>query len=114
MMKKLTTLFLALMMCFSLVACGGPDRQPAIDAFNAAADAVNAAGELMNENADLFTQEDFDTMNGYVDTLNECGAVLEDDSSDLTEEQLSDLVTDLENITDWANDLSDAIKQDAQ
>ena len=37
-MKKFVALILAIVLCLSLVACGGPDKQPAIDAFNAAVD----------------------------------------------------------------------------
>ena len=33
-MKRVIALLLALVLSLSLVACGGPDAQPAIDAYN--------------------------------------------------------------------------------
>ena len=42
-MKKLLTILLAAVLCLSLAACGGsgPDKQPAIDAYNKLAENYN-------------------------------------------------------------------------
>ena len=51
-MKKIVALLLALVMCLSLVACGGPDKQPAVDAYNKLAQNYNTFVEQENENLD--------------------------------------------------------------
>ena len=61
-MKKITSLLLTLIMCMSLVACGGPDRQPAMDAFNKTSNAFNEVATAINENPDAYDQEVIETM----------------------------------------------------
>lgn len=68
-MKKLIALLLALVLCLSLVACGGPDKQPAIDAYNKLATNYNAFVE--KNNADLSGWETED-----IEFFNECAAVI--------------------------------------
>ncbi len=50
-MKKLLTILLAAVLCLSLAACGGsgPDKQPAIDAYNKLAENYNKFVEISNE-----------------------------------------------------------------
>ena len=55
-MKKITSLLLVLVMCVSLVACGGVDKQPAIDAFNKASTAYDEVATIINENPDAYDQ----------------------------------------------------------
>ena len=90
-MKKLIALLLALIMCVSLVACGGPDKQPAIDAFNAANTAFTEVANMMNENPGAFAQDLIDAMNELVNTLGEHKALLESDEK-LSEEQLNEMI----------------------
>ena len=102
-MKKLTSLLLAAVMCLSLAACGGgPDKQPAIDAYNKAADAVNAVVEIMN--ADVDTYADYiDDMNQIVDDLNDVADALENDK--LEQSVLDELVTQCQLIEELAIDI---------
>ena len=80
-MKKLIALLLTLVICMSLVACGGgPDVQPAIDSYNRCSDAYNEFVEYGNEHLDDFTEEDIAFFNDIADYLNECADKLESDS----------------------------------
>lgn len=90
-MKKLIAFFLALVLCLSLVACGGPDKQPAIDAFNKMAENYNAFVEKENENLDSWAQEDIEYMNQIADTITEYGEKLSGDT-EFTQEQLDEMI----------------------
>lgn len=101
-MKKLVSLMLAAVMCLSLAACGGPDKQPAIDAYNNAATAVNALVEIMNNDIDTYADY-IDTMNQIVDDLNEVADVLENEKLD--KNTLDELVTKCQLIEEMAIDV---------
>ena len=101
-MKKLVSFLLAAVMCLSLAACGGPDKQPAIDAYNKAADAINALVEIMNNDIDTYADY-VDTMNQIVDDLNEVADALENDQLDKT--TLDQLVTKCQTIERMAIDI---------
>ena len=91
-MKKLTALLLALVMCLSLVACdSGPDKQPAIDAYNELATNYNEFVEYANQDLDSYTQEDIDLMNGCAAVIDEYGAKLNSDA-ELTQEEIDEIV----------------------
>lgn len=107
-MKKLVALLLALVMCLSLAACGGPDRQPAIDAFNAATDAFNEAAAKVNENLDAFTEENITDMNNMADLLEEYKNLLESDE-ELDEEKLEKMIEWFGTVEEWADGVSAAI-----
>lgn len=98
-MKKLVSLLLALVMCASLAACGGVDKQPAIDAQDRAAKAINEVSVLLNEHADSI--EDFSgTFNQMCATLDEFGEMLVND--DMNQEQVDIIVKGCKEIEDWA------------
>lgn len=80
-MRKLASLLLATVMCLSMAACGGPDKQPAIDAHNKAVDAINEVGELINANPEEYS-EYVDDMNTLVEMMGQCGELLEGDELD--------------------------------
>lgn len=100
-MKKLISLFLALVICLSLAACGGPDKQPAIDAYNNAADAVNALIDIMNEDIDAYADY-VDVMNQVVSDLNEAADILENE--DLSQDVLDQLVAQCQTLEQLANE----------
>ena len=86
-MKKLISLLLALMMCISLAACGGPDKQPAIDAYN---------------NADPETYADYiSEMNRLSGNLNQVGEALQNDD-DIKQETLDQWIKVCTEVEQWA------------
>ena len=103
-MKKLLTFALAMVMCLVLAACGGPDKQPAMDAYNKASDAFNEAADLINQNPDMYDQEVFDTMNAMADVLNQHAALLESDQ-EISEEKLNEMIAWYGTVEDWVADI---------
>ncbi|MGN0140893.1 MAG: hypothetical protein ACI4AD_01600 [Roseburia sp.] len=103
-MKKLITLLMALVMCVSLVACGGVDKQPAIDAFNKASAAFNEVADVLNANPDAYDQEVFDTMNEMADVLNQHGELLKSDQ-EIEEEKLNEMIEWYGTVEDWVADI---------
>ena len=108
-MKKLFALFLTLVMCLSLAACGGVDTQPAIDAFNAAADAFDLVANAVNEDIDAYPQEMIDTLNEMADALLEVKELLESDV-ETTDEKVAELVKNLNDIEAWSKDVYDNLE----
>ena len=90
-MRKLTALLLALVMGLSLVACGGPDKQPAIDAYNELVENYNNFVDLANENLDSFSEEDIEFFNGCADVITEYGEKL-DSGAEFTQEEIDEMV----------------------
>lgn len=108
-MKKIISLLLVMVMCFSLAACGGPDKQPAIDAHNKAGEAVNELTEIINADPEAYA--DYLTeMNALVETLNECGEVLESDK-EIDQEALDGWVEKCGEIEQWAKDAKAELEQ---
>ena len=68
-MKRLIALALTIIMCLSFVACAGPDRQPAIDAFNKAKDAFNEVATTINADIDSYADEVISTMTEMANVL---------------------------------------------
>ena len=93
MMKKLTSLLLALVMCVSLVACGGGgvDKQPAIDAYNQVSENYNAFVDLANAEIESLTDEEIEFFNGCADVLTEYADKLQSDT-EFTQEEVDEMV----------------------
>ena len=90
-MKKIAALLLALVMCLSLVACGGPDKQPAVDAYNKLAQNYNTFVEQENENLDSWAEEDIAYMNEIAAVITEYGTKLSG-GTEFTQEQIDEMV----------------------
>lgn len=105
-MKKLTSLLLALVMCFSLVACGGgsapsgPDKQPAIDAFNAASTAFDTVAAEINANVDVIPQELVDVCVDMAGLLTEYKELLEGDQ-EIKQEDLDAMIEWFGTVESW-------------
>lgn len=102
-MKKLYAILMVMVLCVSLVACGGVDKQPAIDAFN---NATTVYDKLVNEiNADItaYPQEMIDVMMEMSEALLENKAILESDQ-ELTEEQVAAMVKAFGEVETWAKE----------
>lgn len=90
-MKRVIALLLALVLSLSLVACGGPDKQPAVDAYNKLAQNYNTFVEQENENLDSWAEEDIEYMNQVADVITQYGEKLESDT-EFTQEQIDEMV----------------------
>ena len=93
-MKKLLSTLLAAVLCFSLVACGGnsgPDKQPAIDAYNELAANYNKFVETANEDLSDWSDEDVEYMNSVAEAITQYGTQLGDDT-EFTQEQLDEMI----------------------
>ena len=90
-MKKLFTLLATLALCLSLAACGGPDKQPAVNAFN------SASGDIDSCPADLG-----DMLNQLSDQLTTKGEQLQND--DLSQEDLDAMTEWFGEVQTWADD----------
>jgi hypothetical protein len=92
-MKKFIALLMALVMVLSLVACGSdaPDKQPAIDSFNAAIEVYNEFVEVANADIDSLSDEEIEYFNAISAYLEEQGALLGSDEA-LSQEQIDEMV----------------------
>lgn len=90
-MKKLRTIFAAALVGLMMVACGGPDLQPAIDAHTRLTENYNKFVEYANADLESYSQEDIDTMNSCADILNEYAVKLTD-GTEFTQEEIDYLV----------------------
>lgn len=90
-MKKLIALVLTLVLSLSLVACGGVDTQPAIDAYNKLAENYNAFVDQENENLEAWAEEDIEYMNQVAEVITEYGTKLSD-GAEFTEEEVNEMV----------------------
>lgn len=90
-MKKLIALALALILCLSMVACGGPDKQPAIDAFNKASTAFDAVAKTINENIDAYDEEVITTMTEMANVMLQHKQLLEGDD-EISQEKLDEMI----------------------
>lgn len=100
MMKKLVAILLTLVMSVSLAACGGPDRQPAIDAFNTASTAFDGFVEEINANPDAYPQELIDIMVDMSALLTEYKTLLEGED-EIPQENLDEMTEWLLQVDDW-------------
>ena len=90
-MKRVIALLLALVLSLFLVACGGPDKQPAVDAYNKLAQNYNTFVEQENENLDSWAEEDIEYMNEIATVITEYGTKLSGDT-EFTQEQIDEMV----------------------
>ena len=107
-MKKLLSLVLALAMMLALVACGGPDKQPAIDKFNETSAKFNAVAAKINENIELFDAEVVTTMTDMANLLNEYNELLSGDQALAKEDLDAKLKQIMKNIHDQSASAAEA------
>lgn len=103
-MKKITSLLLVLVMCVSLVACGGVDKQPAIDAFNKASTAYDEVATIINENPDAYNQEVIDTLTEMANVLMQHKELLESDQ-EIEQEKLDEMIAWYGEVEAWVADV---------
>ena len=90
-MKRMIALLAAMVLCLSLTACGGPDKQPAIDAYSEVTANYNKFVDIGNAHIEEFSDEDIQILNACADALTQYGEQLESDDG-LTQEQLDEMV----------------------
>lgn len=101
-MKKILTIVLALMMCLSMAACSsGPDKKPAIEAFNAASNAHAALATAINENPEGVTDETIASLTEIAEMLAEHKTALESNKA-FTQEELDSMI-------EWYNMIQDVM-----
>lgn len=105
MMKKLIAMLLTLVMCLSMAACGGADKQPAIDAFNATSNKFNAMSAKVNENIDLFPDETISTLTDMANLLNEYKDLLQGDTA-IEQEKLDEIIAWFGTVDTWVDEVN--------
>ena len=90
------------MLCFVLVSCGGPDREPAIDAFNATNTAFTEIATTINADIEAYDEEVVDVMIEMADLLAQHKALLEGDD-ELSQEKLDEMIAWYDEVITWAD-----------
>ena len=108
-MRKICALILAIVMCLSLVGCGGADKQPAIDAFNKASSGFDVLVAKMNENIDVIPEDMISMMTELADGMLKYKTLLESDE-DVTEEQVEEMIAKFAEVEKWVTDSTPVIE----
>ena len=104
-MKKIVGILMVMLLSVTLVACGGVDKQPAIDAFNNATSVYDALVNEINADISAYPQELIDVMMEMSEALLENKSVLEGDQ-ELTQEQIDSMIAAFGNVENWAKETS--------
>lgn len=104
-MKKIVGILMVMLLSVTLVACGGVDKQPAIDAFNNATSVYDALVNEINADISAYPQELIDVMMEMSEALLENKAILEGDQ-ELTQEQIDAMVAAFGDVEKWAKETS--------
>ncbi len=111
-MKRLIALVMTLILALSLAACNSkPDKQPLIDAYNAASSSFDEVANLVNENADVVAPELIEVLNQTADMLLEYKTLTEED---LTQEQIDIAIEFLKTVPDSMQTIKGSIEQDLE
>ena len=103
-MKKLFSFLLVMVMCVSLAACGGPDKQPAIDEFNEASTAFDALVAIINKDIESYPDEVIEVMVEMSEVLTLHKEKLESDE-EFTEEMLNEMIEWYNTVDQWVIDV---------
>ena len=103
-MKKIVAMILALVLCLTLAACGGADKQPAIDAFNKANTAFTEVATAINADIEAYDDEVIEVMTEMAGVLAQHKELLESDE-ELTEEKLNEMIAWYGEVEQWVADV---------
>ena len=103
-MKKIIAFALVLCLALCLVACGGPDKQPAIDAFNKASAALDKISITINADPESYDEEVIDTMIEFAELMMQYKTLLEGED-EIPQENLDQMVEWFGTVETWAGDL---------
>ena len=101
---------MTMMMGLSLVAWGGADKQPAIDAFNKPSTSFNEVANIINENPQAYDQDLVDTMVDMAGVLWGRGQSLESDE-DVEEEKLQEMIDWYGTVDEWVAQVKEEISK---
>ena len=99
-MKKIVAFVLALVLSLSLVACGGADKQPAIDAFNKTSAAFNEVAAIINADIESWDAESVEVMKEMAGVLQQHGELLSS-NQEISEESLAEMIAWYAEVDQW-------------
>ena len=99
-MKKILAFVLALVLSLSLVACGGANKQPAIDAFNKTSAAFNEVAAIINADIESWDAESVEVMKEMASVLQQHGALLSS-NQEISEESLAEMIAWYAEVDQW-------------
>ena len=108
-MKKIIAFALAMVLALSLVACGGPDKQPAIDAFNKTSTAFNEVAAIINADIESWDAESIATMTEMANVLQQHGELLSSDK-EISEETLAEMIALYGEIDQWVASVKEIVE----
>ena len=102
-MKKIIAFALVLCLTLCLAACGGPDKQPAIDAFNKASTALDTISVAINADPESYDQEVIDTMTEFAELRLQYKELLEGEDT-IPQENLDQMIEWFGTVETWAGE----------
>ena len=108
-MKKIVAFVLALVLSLSLVACGGADKQPAIDAFNKTSAAFNEVAAIINADIESWDAESVEVMKEMASVLQQHGALLSS-NQEISEESLAEMIAWYAEVDQWVASVKEIVE----
>lgn len=108
-MKKIIAFVLALVLSLSLVACGGADKQPAIDAFNKTSAAFNEVAAMINADIESWDAESVEVMKEMASVLQQHGELLSS-GQDISEEKLAEMIAWYAEVDQWVASVKEIVE----
>lgn len=108
-MKKIVAFVLALVLSLSLVACGGADKQPAIDAFNKTSTAFNEVAAIINADIESWDAESVEAMTEMANVLQQHGELLSS-NQEISEESLAEMIAWYAEVDQWVASVKEIVE----
>lgn len=110
-MKKISALFLAVVLVMGLTACGGPDVSKLTESYNALSKEYNAMVDVIN-GTEYAEDEEFVTgMNEIAEKITSVKSVIEN-PGDYDQDQIDELLGGIEQLRTWVSDSEALISGD--
>ena len=108
-MKKIIAFVMALVLSLSLVACGGVDKQPAIDAFNKTSTAFNEVAAIINADIESWDAESVEAMTEMANVLQQHGSLLSS-NQEISEESLAEMIAWYGEVDQWVASVKEIVE----
>lgn len=108
-MKKIIAFVMALVLSLSLVACGGADKQPAIDAFNKTSTAFNEVAAIINADIESWDEESVEVMTEMANVLKQHGELLSS-NQEISEESLAEMIAWYAEVDQWVASVKEIVE----